>query len=204
MAARVVRGLLDSKKPPGVRELAMRAGVDPGYVSRVLALLDREALIKRRGRGRVVKVDWVRLLRRWANDAPLASRGTQALYLEPRGLTALESKLAKLETDYAITGTLAAMRVAPLAPPRLATVYVEDMRGFVQELDLRPAETAGNVLLIEPNDPQVAVAPIEERGLRYVAVSQAAAELVTGPGRGPEAAEELIAWMAENEEAWRR
>jgi hypothetical protein len=202
-AGRVVRGLIDSKKPPGVRELAERTGVDPGYVSRVLALLDREALIERRGRGQVVKVDWVRLLRRWANEAPLASRGTLATYLEPRGLTALETKLAKLETDYAITGTLAATRVAPLAPPRLATVYVEDMTRFVKNVDLRPAETGGNVLVIEPGDPQLAVAPIEERGLRYVALSQAAADLMTSPGRGPEEAEELIAWMTENEAVWR-
>jgi len=37
----------------------------------------------------------------------------------------------------------------------------------------------------------------------YVAPSQAAADLLTSPGRGPSEAEALIAWMAANEAAWR-
>jgi hypothetical protein len=36
-----------------------------------------------------------------------------------------------------------------------------------------------------------------------VAPSQAAADLLTSSGRGPEEAEALIEWMLANEEAWR-
>jgi hypothetical protein len=50
-AGRVVRALVDSASAPGVRALAERASVDPGYVSRVLTLLDREALIHARAVG---------------------------------------------------------------------------------------------------------------------------------------------------------
>jgi hypothetical protein len=46
-AGRIVRALIDRSKPPGVRELASLAQIDAGYVSRVLALLDTEALITR-------------------------------------------------------------------------------------------------------------------------------------------------------------
>jgi hypothetical protein len=39
--------------------------------------------------------------------------------------------------------------------------------------------------------------------LRVVAVSQAAADLLTSPGRGPAEADALINWMKANEEVWR-
>lgn len=48
-AGRIVRALIDRKRLPGVRELAAATRVDAGYVSRVLSLLDSEALITRAG-----------------------------------------------------------------------------------------------------------------------------------------------------------
>jgi len=202
-AGRIVRSLLESRVPPRVRDLAERAGVDPGYVSRVLTLLDQEALIERRGHGRIVSVDWSRLLLRWAEDAPLASRGTQASFLEPRGLQTLQSKLERLDQRYAVTGTLAAARLAPLAPPRLAMLYVEHADRAKKDLGLRPAEAGANVLLIEPSDVGVFEGAVEHDGVRFVATSQVAADLLTSPGRGPAEAQELMEWMRKNEEVWR-
>jgi DNA-binding transcriptional ArsR family regulator len=203
-AGRVVRALVDSARPPGVRELAERSGIDPGYVSRVLALLDREALVERRGRGRTVAVDWPRLLRRWAESAPLEARGEQRTFLEPRGIEALKGRLRRLERRFALTGTLAAGRLAPVAPPRLAAVYVDDLERAASELGLRPADAGANVLLIEPADPAgVFTGAVESDGLVFVAASQAAADLLTSPGRGPAEADALITWMSEHEEAWR-
>jgi len=202
-AGRVVRGLVDSKKPPGVRELAERKGVDPGYVSRVLALLDREALIERQKR-RVVRVDWKRLLRRWAEDAPLSSRGDQTTWLEPRGGGDVEGKLAALRAYYAVTGSLAASKFAPIAPARLVTLYARDAESVARELELRPAEAGANVLLIQPRDDGVFIGATREvYGLRSVALSQVAADLLTSPGRGPQEAEALLDWMERNEASWR-
>jgi hypothetical protein len=151
-----------------------------------------------------VRVDWKRLLRRWAADAPLSSRGVQTTWLDPRGLGGLEGKLNALLVDYAVTGSLAASRVAAIAPPRLAALYVKDPARVAQELDLRPAEAGANIFLIQPRDDGVFTGERREvYGLRSVALSQAAADLLTSPGRGPEEAEELIAWMAKNEEVWR-
>ena len=42
-----------------------------------------------------------------------------------------------------------------------------------------------------------------EDGITYARVTQVAADLMTGPGRGPVEAEGLIEWMEVNEEAWR-
>ncbi len=202
-AGRIVRFLIDSRVPSGVRELAVRAGVDAGYASRIVAVLDREALVERRGYGRIAKVDWAQLLRRWAQDAPLESRGARIACLEPRGPGAFLARLKGLTVRYALTGTLAAEKLAPVAPSRLVMLYLEDAAETMLELGLLPAEAGANVLLIEPKDDGVFIGASVRDGLTYVAPSQAAADLLTSPGRGPAEAESLIVWMAENEDAWR-
>ena len=202
-AGRIVRTLVDREEPSGVRALAAITGVDPGYVSRIVALLDDHALIERSGRGRIVSVDWPRLLERWSQDAPLSSRGTQTMCLEPRGLDVLTSRLCTSSLRYAVTGTLAVSALAPVAAAHLAVVYVDDVQAAVSALDLRITERGSNVMLIEPEDEWVFEGCVSRSGLSAVAVSQASADLLTSPGRGPAEAEALIAWMRENEGAWR-
>ena len=104
---------------------------------------------------------------------------------------------------YAISGSLAAARRAPVAPARLAVVYVERLDEAAQTLGLLPTETGANVLLVEPFDGVVFERTVLDEGLTYVSPSQAAADLLTSSGRGPEEAEALIEWMLTNEEAWR-
>lgn len=113
-------------------------------------------------------------------------------------------RLRRLGRKFALTGTLAAGRLAPVAPPRLAAVYVDDLERAASDLGLRPADSGANVLLIEPADPAgVFTGAVESDGLVFAAPSQAAADLLTSPGRGPAEAEALIAWMSEHEETWR-
>ena len=50
-AGRLIRALADYRPPVGLRELAKRAGVDPGYTSRVIDVLNRDALVVRTARG---------------------------------------------------------------------------------------------------------------------------------------------------------
>jgi hypothetical protein len=202
-AGRIVRALVDRKQPPGIRELAKMAGVNPGYVSRVLAVLDRQALIERGTRGRIVRVDWPRLLERWAEQAPLSSRGTRTMCLDPRGLTALGTRLASSDLRYAVTGTMAVSDLAPVAPARLAVIYVDDIDKAVSHFGLVIAERGANVMLIEPADDGVFEGSTVRNGLRCAAVSQSARDLFTSPGRGPAEAEVLIAWMRKNEKVWR-
>lgn len=206
-AGRIVRELVDHKVSPGVRELAAMTGADAGYVSRVLAFLDSEALISRVGHGRVQSVDWPALLRRWAHDAPLESRGEAETYLEPRGLSALLARLHKLRADraeYAVTGTLAAAAYAPTTPARLATIWTLDADIQAQRLGLRQALAGANVLVIEPVDASVFHGAMQREGVWYAAPSQVAADLLTSPGRGPAEGEELISWMQANEDKWRQ
>jgi hypothetical protein len=203
-AGRIVRALIERKVPPGVRELAGMTKIDPGYVSRVLAFLDSEALVTRVGHGRIQSVDWPALLRRWASEAPLELRGEMRTYLEPRGLSALVARLEKLDERYVVTGGLAAAALAPATPARLAAVWVRDAVIAATRLRLRPAEAGANVLLIEPGDEGVFEGAVQRDGVWYAAPSQVAVDLLTSPGRGPAEGEELIRWMQVNEEKWRR
>ncbi len=202
-AGRVVRALVAARRPPGVRELAAAIKIDAGYVSRVLTFLDNEALITRVGRGRIESVHWPGLLRRWARDAPLESRGRIRTYLEPRGLPALLARLSKFGERYAVTGALAANRLAPLAPARLASIWIRDAVAAAGRLELRPADAGANVLLLEPVEQGVFEGASQSAGIWYAAPIQAALDLLTSPGRGPAEGEELITWMQANEEVWR-
>lgn len=202
-AGRIVRALCDFAPPTGVRELAGRSGVDPGYVSRVFALLEREDLIQRQKRGPVTDVDWRALIRRWTEDYSLFGSNRTGSYLEPRGLGSLLGKLRDSDLRYAATGSLGSASVAPVAPARLAVLFVDDAEDAAGRLDLRPAEAGANVILAEPFDPVVYERCREQEGIVYVALSQNAADLLTSPGRGPNEAEELMDWMARNEHAWR-
>ncbi|MCA9575450.1 MAG: hypothetical protein R3B40_25610 [Polyangiales bacterium] len=203
-AGRVVRALCDTRELPGVRELAALTDVTPGYVSRVLTHLDSEALVTRVGRGQLASVDWPALLRRWAQDAPLESRGNVSSFLDPRGLPALLARLPRAKERYAVTGGLAAAALAPIAPPRLAVIWVRDAAEAAAQLDLRPASSGANVLLVEPTDDGVFEGATQRDEVWYAAPSQVAADLLTSPGRGPAEGDELIQWMQANEEAWRR
>ena len=203
-AGRIVRALMDRQQPPGVRELAALTKVDAGYVSRVLSFLDTEALVTRVGRGRMEAVDWPALLRRWAKEAPIDSRGQVRTYLEPRGFPALVARLAKSDEKYLVSGGLAAAAFAPIAPTRLAIVWARDAAQAAARLALRPADTGANVLLIEPGDEGLFEGAARRDRVWYAAPSQVAADLLTSPGRGPAEGEELINWMLANEQAWRR
>ena len=202
-AGRVVRALCDLRPPYGVEQLARRSGTSLGSVSRVFALLDPEALITREPRGPVTEVKWAELIRRWATDYAFARTNTTRTVLEPRGLPALREKLKDATFEYAITGSLAAAQVAPIAAPRLVAVYVNDIDRATAVLLLRPAETGANVVLAEPVDRVVFERTRDYDGVTYAAPSQVAGDLLTGPGRGPAEGEELLRWMQEHEDAWR-
>ncbi|MBA2617992.1 MAG: MarR family transcriptional regulator, partial [Rubrobacter sp.] len=152
-AGRVVRALCDFAPPVGVRELAGRAEIDPGYASRVLALLEKEDLISRERRGPVTDVDWRALIRRWTEDYSLLGSNRTVTYLEPRGLGSLLRKLRGSDLRYAATGSLGSASVAPIAPARLAVLFVDDLEDAAGLLGLRPAEAGANVILAEPFDP---------------------------------------------------
>ena len=203
-AARVARGLLDYRTPFGTRQLAAEIASSPAMVSRVSNLLEPDEIVtKESPRGRIVSVDWEALARRWAVDYDFASSNTLTTWLEPRGTEALFARLREAAFRYTVTGSFAGYRLAPVAQPRLATLYVEDPETAAEILGLRPAETGANVLLVVPFDPVVFERAEHDNGIAYTRVTQTLLDLMTGPGRGPAEADALLEWMRENEDVWK-
>lgn len=202
-AGRGVRALIDFRPPYGVRDLAKRASVPLGSLSRTLDLLDREGLVTRGDRGDVIDLDWERAIRRWTQDYDFVKSNRVAYYLEPRSLSAMEAKLSQAKWPYAITGASAAQRFAPIAPSRQVALYVEDIDQAAERLRIRAADAGANIVLAEPYDPVVFERTTTRDRLCVVAATQLAADLLTGPGREPSEGNELLSWMRANEAAWR-
>jgi hypothetical protein len=191
-AGRVVRALCDFPLPLTISDLASKAGVDVSYASRLVDWLTREALLTRTPRGPVLKVDRPRLIRRWSEDYDVFKSNEVRSFLDPRGLTNLVRNLTQSRFRYAVTGSLAANRIAPIAPARLALVYVDDPETAAAALKLRPTEAGTNVILLVPFDSVVFERTTIDQQVTYVAPSQAGADLLTGPGRAPSEAEAIL------------
>jgi hypothetical protein len=202
-AARVVRALCDWTPPLGVRELARRTEVNAGYTTRVLSLLENEALITRDASGGIASVEWRNLLRRWTQDYAVTRTNRTMAYLEPRSVDALLRRLGEYKGTWALTGSRAIPRAAATAPRRTISCYVESAEQAAEDLGLRSVEAGANVILLEPFDAVVGARTRSESGLTCVAVSQCAADVMTGTGREPSEAEAFLAWMQEHEPAWR-
>ena len=202
-AAEVIRALCDFLPPVGIRDLAFRSGVSTGSTYRVVDFLAREALITREERGPVTEVDWKMLIMRWSKDYSFTKSNTVKTFIEPRGLQELLKKLADVSCRYAITGSLAASKVAPYADSRVAMIYVDKADEAASDLGLRSAEQGSNVMLAESFSRVAFDRAWFRDGNFYAALSQVAVDLLTSPGRGPAEADELFGWMEQNQSEWR-
>jgi hypothetical protein len=193
-AARIVRALCDFPPPFPISDLAAQAKVDISYASRLVEWLSREALLERRPRGPVESVDKASLIRRWAQDYEVLISNDARAYLDPRGVDNLVRALSggAFGGRYALTASIAANRIAPIAPARLAMLYVDDVGSAATALKIRPTEAGANVMLLSPFDNVVFERTWQDKGLTIVAVSQAAVDLLTGPGRAPSEAEAIL------------
>lgn len=205
-AARVVRALVDFAGEWKIRDLVTVAGASTGATYRVLDFLERQGLVEREQRGSVLVTAWRPLLELWSRDYGFNRDGLVSTYIEPRGIPSLLEKVAVSKYfHYVATGTIAAAEWAPYAPARAAMFYVEDASKASAAWGLRPTDSGANVLLAEPQSDVVFNRALSNsRGLFVAAPAQAAVDLMTGPGRNPEEARELLDWMERNESSWRK
>lgn len=204
-AARVVRGLAESDLPVGVRELSETTKTPLGTVSRVVSLLDSEALVVRDDRKRVTAVDRGPLLARWSKDFAVTRSNEVRTFLEPRGLDLLWRKLSRLPR-YAVTGSTAGPGIAST---RLAMIYVDDPDQAADILGLVPAEAGSNVWLLRPFDDVVYTGTRRRKvestkgsvEVTIVSPAQAFVDLASSPGRGPQEAEAMISMFEDERRA---
>ncbi len=213
-AGRLVRLLVDAAPPVRPADLARRGELSPPYVTRLLATLEDQGLV-RRGRRGVEAVDWQALLRARAEQVPALLRPGQALtLLAPRGLDRLQQEIRSHLPDQAlVTGSYAAAAITPVAVggqlllypigwaignPGTLAVRLEELCGLL------PTDRGADVAVLTPPDP-VAVrwGAQQVGGLWYVAPSQVVLDCLTGSGRMPAEGEAVLERMARTEEQWR-
>lgn len=204
-AAQVVRALVDARGPWRMRELVASAQASTGSVYRVIDFLEAEDLLVRNEDATVTVPNWVPVLRRWSEDYEFMKANIISRWIAPRGVDSVIR--AALDTDareYAITGSVAATTWASYAPARSVMTYATNPVDIAERWGLRATETGANVLIAEPAYPAlIRGARRREDGLSIAAPTQVAADLLTGPGRAPSEAEELIDWMVAHERDWR-
>ncbi|MEU4646026.1 hypothetical protein [Nocardia fluminea] len=205
-AAKVVRALADIRGPWKVRDLIDRAEVSTGALYRILEFLEERELLERQGsRGPISVPDWQALLRLWSDDYQFLHANRISRWIAPRGLDYVMDRMRKTaRVDCALTGSIAASEWAPYAPVRSAMVYAPDPGAVAEDWDLRPTDSGANVFLAQPIYAVALDRAVEALGgLRVASPAQVAVDLMTGPGRAPAEADELLEWMGKHEQAWR-
>lgn len=200
----LLRTLVECPPPLGVRELAEAADVDAGYVSRVLRVLEDELLLSREARGPVTSVEWEGVLRRASASYAVFDANVSTTWVASSGPERLLDDLAgKRAGRWAVTGSLVAARLAPVAAPEQAMIYAEDVDRLARAGRLLPATTGANVVLLEPFNPIVFERTARTDSVPTVSVAQAALDCLRGNARMPAEGEALLAWMRKNESRWR-
>jgi hypothetical protein len=196
-ASRIVRALADGAPPFGVRQLAALAGTDPGYVSRLLDIFDREELLERQARGPIVAVDVPRLLRRWTQDYRFADAHRFVPLVHPHGVPGALAALRDAGVPYALTARAGASALLGTALPGVVSAYADNPERIAQRLGATLGTTSANLILpnlilIDPFDPFVFEGGWEKSGLRYAARSQIVADLLGSPAPAPAQAAALL------------
>jgi hypothetical protein len=206
-AARVVRALCELPLPLGVRMFAEKAHVGSGSGSRVLELLDRDDLITREDSGRVINVRKRALIQRWTDDYGLVTSNDVTTMLDPRGIDHALATLRSAAGNHVVTGSAAARayllaEMVPVAPLTMLVVHTDRPVDLIREAGLRGVERGANVLVVRPFDDVLLDRARVIDGLRCAAAAQVVADLLTGPGRSSEEAEQLIRVLATEDQGW--
>jgi hypothetical protein len=215
-AGLIVRELVDFRPPRRAAELAQAARISESYTSRLLDTLSEEALIVREHRV-ITDVNWPDLLRARAATYQLMKTNRIIPAVARRGLNATLDVLRadperRNQPHILMTGTMAAGHYAPLVVGGTLQLYIppvaeEHLSQLMKDLRLAPVPTGANpvVQLIRPNarGPLLRPGPAVD-GIETVGMSQLVLDCLSGPGRMPAAGEELLSWMQNHEDEWRR
>jgi hypothetical protein len=201
----VVRVLIDSRPPYTGAQLAKAASVNEGYVSRILDALIDQGLVTRRRSGPIVDADWPALLRQRAAALTLFRSAGTFRYVARHGPSELLDTVAQVDPQQpaVITGSFAAARLAPVAPPTQLVIYTMNPRLLASSLPLIEVDDGADTVLIRPGNNGAFSRTSTVGGLRYAAPSQVAIDCLSGSGRMPAEGDAVIAWMQANEDAWR-
>lgn len=208
--SRVLRQLIASGAPLGVRELALACSVSPGTVAKLLPTLTREGIITRTPQGGIQSIHRRELIYRWAQDYSFLSGNRHPLsLLDPRGpehaLTMLHGR-----EDVLLSGVHAGRALLPegttaVVPAKRVLAYTADPLLLAEDLGLRRGERArANVLLAAPLDGRLMeegwVSPRTE--LRLAPTGQVLVDLQSTGGREADLADQVMGRLPDDGRPW--
>ena len=207
---RILRTLLETRPPIGVRELAQRASVkSPGSVSKLLPTLGSAGAIERDPSGQIVVVRRRALLQRWTQDYSfLNGNGVVFDYLAPRGLAPVLEGLSR-SRNVCVTGGFAgndylSAQTVPVVPATRLSLYSENPNQLATDLGLvRMDRQSSNVVMAVPRDSELLASPDRRASnLPLAPLPQVLADLLTLPGRESLLADQLMDQLAESDQMW--
>jgi hypothetical protein len=187
------------------RELAAEAQVSSGLVHYVCKTLIELGSAARDKQNRIVIVDPIRLLRRWAayHEYDRVNKFLE-YYTFEKEIDQFVQKIARVDLKYALSGLAGAWLVAPYVRPVDVHLYITSLNlasKFAEKLELNPTPSSGNVKLVVPFDEGVFYGVYEVRGVKVVSNVQLYVDLYNFPARGEEAASQLLEVLLKE---WRR
>jgi hypothetical protein len=195
------------------RELAQEADVSSGLAHYVCRTLVELGVAARNRRNRLVLVDALRLLKRWAayHQYDRVNRFLDYFTFESE-IDKSVKKFAELDLEYAACGLVGAWLVAPYVRPVDVHLYVSSenvAKEIAEKLGLNPTPKGGNVKFVLPYDKGVFYGMHKVDGVKVVSNVQLYVDLYNFPARGEEAASELLEvilkeWQQEKMEAKQR
>ncbi|SCX05923.1 hypothetical protein SAMN05216534_0467 [Candidatus Aquiluna sp. UB-MaderosW2red] len=201
----VIRALVDKKEPYLTAELARESGTSRGSAYWVLDRLEEVGFITRDKKRSIEKVEWQELLRAWSTESDFFATSSTTSYIAPRGLEQLLLDLKTIDKDlYAATGTISAAAYKSSTDLYTAMLCTTNPEALANKLGIRQTNRGANVMLSYPNSDGPFQRTTEFEGLRIVSAPQTYRDLMSGPGRNPEEAKNLLDWMVQNDGIWRK
>jgi len=197
-SSRIARSfLIHPEKSFAQRDLARDAGMDEGFVSRIVSRMLQEGFIRRDESGNVRAQDPVTLMETWRERYQLRAhawlRGHIAARTGEEALQRLAAACQNRGISYAATGLGAAWLYTHFAAFRVASLYLDESPSpsWLAEIGFQEEARGGNTWLIEPKDEGVFQGAGEVEGIRCVHPVQVYLDLKVHPERSVEAAEKL-------------
>jgi len=201
----VIRALVDMKEPYLTAALARESGTSRGSAYWVLDRLEEVGVITRNKKRSIEKVEWKELLTTWTAESDFFKTSTTTSYIAPRGLEQLIVDLKTIDKElYAATGTIAAAGYHSSAGLYTAMLYSTNPKALANKLGIRQTDRGANVMLAYPDSDGPFQRTTEFEGMRIVSAPQTYRDLMSGPGRNPEEAKNLLDWMVQNDGIWRK
>jgi hypothetical protein len=198
-SSRVIRVMLeDVSKGWLLKSLPHNAGVSPALVTHVSRALIQESYAEFRDRHLFIR-DPERLLEAWA----LAYKPSQRrMYYVMQDFettkTILENWATRYSAKFALGGLSGAWLAAPMVKPVMLSCYIANPTpspvNLVPETPLRlqPVDSGANLAIDVPNDEYVFYGARTINGTAVVSPIQLYLDLSKNPGRGEEAAKEIL------------